>query len=100
MIEIKEAAQAAIDHLVQLYENPSGVRLEEVYRSDDDLNWLVTLSFVVKQDLEESSLLDVFQAAENPLGQKTRFTRTYKTFEVDGETGQVQSMKIRPVPSV
>jgi hypothetical protein len=96
MIEIKQAVKAATEHLIKLYDTPPGVQLEEIYRSDDDGFWLVTLSFVGPVAAEELSYV---QKLGYPFGMPN-VARRYKTFEVDGETGEVRSMKIRPVPSV
>jgi hypothetical protein len=96
MIEIKHAVTAAIDYLVQLYDDPPGVQLEEVFRSEDDASWLVTLSFVAPVVSEELSYVQKLGMGVH----SANVIRKYKALEVNGTTGEVQSMKIRPVPSV
>jgi hypothetical protein len=56
-----------------------GMRLEEFNYDDGEGVWLITLSFV------EPSQIPTLQPA----------VRSYKTFAVHGESGQVISMKIR-----
>jgi hypothetical protein len=96
MIEIKQAVDAAIEHLTKLYDSPPGVQLEEIYRSENGQSWLVTLSFVSPVVSEELSYI---RKLGYPFG-VPNVARRYKTFEVDSESGEVRSMKIRPVPSV
>jgi len=93
MIDIKQAVKAAEQYLHKLYGEPIGVQLEEVYLSDGDGSWLVTLSFLAPVPPEEGNLFAAAMIAD-------RFVRKYKTFDVDRTTGEVRSMKIRPVPSV
>jgi hypothetical protein len=102
MIEIKQAIEAAKQHLTALYGNPRGVQLEEVYLSDDESSWIVTLSFLAQADEEEVFVgqIGVVIQYEKELVGKKRLVRSYKSFEVDGESGSVRSMKIRPVPIV
>jgi len=103
MIEITDAVNAAIDHLKTLYGNPRSLQLEEVYLSDDDQYWLVTLSFLSEADEEEIFTGPYGMLAEiNKVGrgETKRLVRKYKTLEVDQEMGKVKAMKIRPVPSV
>lgn len=103
MIEIKQAVKAAIDHISALYSGLRSLQLEEVYLSEDDRFWLVTLSFLAEADEEEvlsgpyGMLAEITKVTK---GQTKRLVRKYKTLEVDQETGAVKAMKIRPVPSV
>ncbi|HEX4412330.1 MAG TPA: hypothetical protein VH107_01795 [Lacipirellulaceae bacterium] len=103
MIEIKQAVQAAIEHISALYSGLRGLQLEEVYLSEDDRFWLVTLSFLAEADEEEvfsgpyGMLAEITKVTK---GQTKRLVRKYKTLEVDQKTGAVKAMKIRPVPSV
>jgi len=64
------------------------LRLEEVELSDDKKYWSITLGFSRATD-----------STNNPLGIPgiIRQSREYKTFKIDSETGEVQSMKIREV---
>jgi hypothetical protein len=84
MIPIKEAFRAATEFAQELYGTERVVvTLEEVEHSPDERDWLITLGFANR--------------AMNPLvelaGANVR--RDYKIFRVDGETGEVRSMKIR-----
>jgi len=103
MVEIKEAVKAAIEHITVLYGAPRSLQLEEVYLSEDDRYWLVTLSFLAEADEEEiftgpyGMIAEINKAAKGGI---KRLVRKYKTVEVDADSGKVRSMKIRPVPSV
>jgi hypothetical protein len=101
MIDIKRAVKEAMDYLASLYENPRSVQLEEVYLSDDEASWLVTLSLLTEAD-EEEILTGTYGVLAQALRgvESKRLVRRYKTFEVNRDTGEVRSMKIRPVPSV
>ncbi|MEX0643017.1 MAG: hypothetical protein WD468_09975 [Pirellulales bacterium] len=102
MIDIKQAVEAATKHLISLYGNPRSLQLEEVYLSEHESSWLVTLSFLAEADEEEvlAGPFGVSLQLEKSLLGKTRLVRKYKSFEVDRSSGEVRSMKIRPVPSV
>ena len=104
MINIKQAVAAAEQHLKDLYGNPPSVQLEEIYLSDDESSWLVTLSFLapIADDERSVSLLNSYATALSEIAKELgkRLVRKYKTFEVDRNSGEVRSMKIRPVPSV
>ena len=84
MIPIKEAFRAATEFAQELYgAERVAVTLEEVELSPDEHDWLITLGFANR--------------ALNPLAELggPHIRRDYKIFHVDGETGQVRSMKIR-----
>lgn len=102
MIEIKQAVNAAVGHLVALFGDPPGIQLEEVFLSDGEESWLVTLSFLAP--LEEEELVvgqfGMLARLQQEVLDKKKLVRKFKTFDVDGDTGEVRSMKIRPVPSV
>jgi hypothetical protein len=101
MIDIKQAVNAAIQYLVRLYDDPPGVQLEEVFKSDNGLYWLVTLSFLAPLNQEEAlSGEGMYARFQNEMLGKRHFVRKYKSLEVDGNSAEVRSMKIRPVPSV
>ena len=74
-IDAKKAGLAAKNYLTELMGGPLyGLSLEEVERSKDSSNWLITLSY------NENVFLS---------------TKTYKVFTVDALTGEVLSMKIK-----
>jgi hypothetical protein len=77
LLNAKQAAQQAVEYLNELIPC-RGQRLEEVELDDDDRHWLITLSFFPYED-----------------GGTGFGMREYRTFKVDGATGQVRSMKIR-----
>jgi hypothetical protein len=84
MIDVKTAVQAAARYAREMYGDSDDLALlvEEVEPSADERYWLITLSLA-----ERSNPL----LALGPRG------RSYKIFEVDAETGDVRSMKIRSV---
>ena len=86
MIDVRTAVQAAGRYARELYGESSDLTLmvEEVEPSADERYWLITLSLADRT---------------NPFATLARGSagRTYKIFEVDAETGEVRSMKIRSV---
>lgn len=87
MIDVKEAARIAATYFMDLYSaadptvDPNSLRLEEVELSGQ--RWMITLSFTER-----------FEQALNPFAGGRR-DRQYKLFDIDAETGEVKSMKIR-----
>lgn len=102
MIDIKQAVSAAISHLVKLYSDPPSLQLEEVFLSDDESDWLVTLSFLAPMDEDEVVVgqYGMLARLQHAMVDTKKLVRKYKMFEVDGDSGEVRSMKIRPVPCV
>ena len=91
MITLKEAVAAASTFAEQVLDSPRSQdpRLEEV--EEGSLSgqgvWIVTLSFPERpQDLNPAGLFEMPSRIR---------PRTYKTFSVAKETGDVLSMKIR-----
>jgi hypothetical protein len=85
VIGIKEAVQKAADYFTDLYPRRfTNVLVEEIERTSSD--WLITLGY--------DDVPDVFSA----LAKKNN--RRFKLFKIDGETGEVVSMKIREVEHV
>lgn len=86
-IDVQKAVAAARASLRDFFsEEPvQGILLEEVERSEDDGDWLITLSFI-RNPKTTKGAIDTF-LGEGP--------RTYKTLKVSTETGEVLSMKIR-----
>jgi hypothetical protein len=77
MIDVKTAVRKAVDYVREFEEfiPPRELRLEET-ELDDYENWLITLSFL-----------------ENPVTGH----RSYKVFRIDRQSGDVVSMKVRPI---
>lgn len=91
MINVQDAAQAAINFYNQMYKkvyiNP---RVEEFEKSKDGKHWLITIGF----DLPGTAKTPAFQQT---LGIPSRMTREYKIFKVGIADGLVHAMKIRTV---
>jgi len=84
MINVKEAVQKAAQYFEDLYGGQfSHVLVEEVEQDLGD--WLVTLGY------NDFSILGQI----DPKG-----ARRFKVFKIDGNTGEVRSMKIREVEHV
>jgi hypothetical protein len=77
MIDVKTAVRTAAEYVREFEEfiPPRELRLEET-ELDDYGNWLITLSFL-----------------ENPVTGH----RSYKVSRIDRESGEVVSMKVRPL---
>lgn len=88
MLGVKEAAGIARGSLEELYGKERSPRLEETELTEDGKYWYITLSYLVPVDSLEHSPFEL-----NLLVKK--FTREYKTFKIEAETGRVVSMKIR-----
>lgn len=95
MIDVKQAVSSANSYLNLLQDNIGNlqaIRLEEVELSEDKKYWLITLGH------------DLFERIKQPLGipglptrENETFTRKYRVFKVNSETGEVEAMKIREV---
>ena len=81
---VKQAVKAAVEFLrdVQEGSTPEDVSVEEVELSDQDATWRITLGY----SPPGSSI--------NKLTGKEVY-RQFKIFQVDAQTGEVISMKIR-----
>lgn len=86
MIDVNQAAAAAERFVRGVYpaEALEKLRLEEIERSQDGTVWYITLGWVDATAAPSTGIL----AGLTP-------PRTYKTFVVDGTSGEVTSMKIR-----
>lgn len=91
-IDVREAVNIAEKYFDSVKDmmglQVNDLRLEEVELSEDKNFWLITLGF--------NRLTDT---AKNHLGLPTipRHEREYKIFNIDAQTGEVKSMKIREV---
>ena len=84
MINVKEAADKAKEHLIAFFPDAEQVQLEEVELSADKAHWLITLSYEADSGSVASSML---------VGKSVR----YKVFKLDTKSGDVISMKIRNI---
>jgi len=85
MINVKEAVKKAAEYFTDLYHDQfRNLLLEEVELSDG--YWLITLGYDAPSDIR--SVL------------ANKATRRFKLFKIDGDTGEVISMKIREVEHV
>lgn len=93
-IDVRDAVVAAQKSLQSMADLMGGhvldLRLEEVELSEDKSLWVITLSFIIPISKESISNLGIFAA-----GESLKPERQYKRFEIDSETGQMKSMKIR-----
>jgi len=94
MIDVKQAVAAAMKEAVEFYDEIEikGLQLEEVEKSKNGKEWLVTLSFFVPDQKPPANVLE--QTMQSGIGNK-RYERKYKVFKVETGTGSVTSMKIR-----
>lgn len=78
MIDVKQAVEQAVRYMADLPGMGAvyGVQLEEVELSEDEAEWIITLSYT--------------EAPGSP------FIK-YKIFRIEANTGRVRSMKIRTV---
>ncbi len=85
MSSVKEAVKAAADYLQMLYEGEEleDLRLEEVERIPGG-NWRITYGFTMKNPY--SNALQALAAPSR---------REYKVIEVDNQSGEAISMRIR-----
>ncbi|MEC4803807.1 MAG: hypothetical protein SAJ12_19350 [Jaaginema sp. PMC 1079.18] len=92
-LKVEEAVKAAIDYLQKLRQSigfdVKDIRLEEVEVSEDDRYWLITLSFTQPSDLTKNPLPGIVT--------QPKYQKEYKIFRINGNTGKVESMKIRVV---
>ena len=84
-LDVKAAVTTAVTYLKDLYseEELKNIRLEEVWLSDDEKYWYVTIGYD-----SQTSVLDTLRALR-PI------EREYKLFKVRAEDGRVMEMKIR-----
>ncbi len=95
MIGVKSAVISA-NHYLQLLQDNIGdlqdIRLEEVELSEDKKYWLITLGFDLPVRTKLPLAIPGLLTRENET-----FTRNYRVFKVNSETGEVEAMKIRKV---
>ncbi|MDJ0844661.1 hypothetical protein [Crocosphaera sp.] len=90
-IDVRQAVKQAKNHLnqiIDLFGNVSDIRLEEIELSSDNKSWLITLGFLFDTPMnQQKNLPDILNKAMN--------IREYKIVEIDAETGELKSIKIR-----
>jgi len=91
MVDVKQAVKSAESYARELFGEKElrHLRLEEVELSDDGQQWRITLGWV-ERSVTQPGL--IFQN-----GTVQKLPRVYKVFEVDAESGKVNTMKIRDV---
>jgi hypothetical protein len=90
-VSVKRAVREAINYVNDLYaeSNLRDLMLEEVEYSNATDQWLVTVGFSLPETKEEAASLIV------PSKMSRALSRRYKIVNIDAETGQPISMKIR-----
>lgn len=80
MVDVKAAVQAALEYFNDLYghQNFRDILVEEVEAPVGQPHWQITIGFLRTVGVTG-----------------THYERHYKTFQVDGASGQVSAMKIR-----
>jgi hypothetical protein len=84
MLTVRDAAKSALNFYKDIYPDINGELIEEVEFDSNRNFWLITLSFPV--GFEPQSFSNLLQP---------KVERKYKIFEINAETGKVESMKIR-----
>jgi len=95
MIDVKQAVKAATTFARELFDGEElrHLRVEEVELSDDRRLWNITLGWVEPAVRTKAAPLIPAYGQEDI----QKLPRVYKTFDVDAESGAVQSMKMREV---
>jgi hypothetical protein len=84
MIDVKQAVSAAIIFANDLFSDEvARISLEEVYLSDDQKEWRVTLGLTDRADVVDAAL------GKTP-------SKRFKVFSVGSLTGDVRSMRVQP----
>ncbi len=96
-IDARDAVKSAADYLNHIKdlmgEKINNLRLEELELSENQQLWVVTLGYDVPYT---PSGIESLMMTSGISGQKSS-KREYKIFNVDAQTGAVQSMKIRSI---
>lgn len=80
----RDAAIAAAKYFMEVTGYTGGFTVEEIVLSQDRGRWLVTLGYA-EQPIGTGTTVPLFGAPK----------KAYKVFEIDAESGQVLSMKIK-----
>ena len=92
ILDIKEVVKNGVTFLKNLYENASGILVEEVEMDDQQQYWFITLSYRLTR---RSSVVDEPTTLQSLAFLYPSKDRSYKTLKIDAKTGAVLSMKIR-----
>lgn len=100
MIDVKEATSVAIKTAADFLSEQKvyDLALEEIELTEDDKFWLVTLGFSVEDTVPISkggAGMNLLSPIMNP--SPAKYTRKYKIFKIDANTGKFQAMKIREI---
>ncbi|MEA5534161.1 hypothetical protein [Crocosphaera sp. XPORK-15E] len=99
-IDVRQAVSSAKNHLnqiIDLFGYIDDIRLEEIELSSDKKSWFITLGFHLfnspidkqKNSLKKETGIPNLANLLNPT------EREYKVIEIDAETGDLKSIKIR-----
>lgn len=113
-IQVKQAIRIAMDYIKSVFdgvEHVEGFRLEEVERDEDERCWLITVSLLREPTEEDQRVFDEAHAGslqkllDAELALKAGFLgsessqqmlkRVYRVIQLDSDTGEVKSIKIR-----
>ena len=85
MIAVKQAVKIAFELLNDLYDGKklADVMLEEVERSQDGQQWLITISF--SRQMPSENIMEA-------IGSR-KYARSLKLFHIAADTGELVSMK-------
>lgn len=91
-MDIKDAVRLAVRHVVELFEQEqvSNVGLEEVSFDYQDDEWVVTVGFSRPWDYPARGALSALSEPAPP-------RRSFKVVRINGTSGQVISIRNRPV---
>src|SRR5262245_60780230 len=99
-LKVQEAVRAAIKHLPEFLDRADrpleGVRVEEVFPPGEGTSWRITLSHL--EPGVEKPKHPAMRVLEGPLKAPPPPERVYHVLEVDAETGDVLSMRLREEP--
>ncbi len=99
MIPLKDAVKIAKQFITEVYahagEELQEVGLEEVDRTEDGREWLITIGFT--SDKPGARKLNLEHSLGRFVGGLSTLTREYKVVHIDAETGEPRTIKIREV---
>ena len=90
-MEVKEVVQKAVTTFAEVYPEATkkDLRLEEVFLSDDELNWLTTVSYKNPDYDEEQSEQPLYSDLANMLGRASGpKRRIYKQVKFRADSGK------------
>jgi hypothetical protein len=82
---IKSAKEYAEDTILKPEDN--NMSINEIRMSDDEKNWIITLGWDEKREQDPEGRNGVISSLYGP------FTRIYRTFYIDSETGDFVKME-------